>query len=274
MKKVLALMLALLMLVTLVACSKDEEEQESEEIDMAVTTNENVYKVENGDEFLYEYVGGDVKIVGFRGAEEPHDVIVPSAIHERDVVEIAASAFYNKTNIKSVTIPAGVEKIGDVAFANCSNLKSVSIPNTVYEIGQAAFAKCILIEEIAFTYPDQTDVAGKDRKDVVLGEMAFYGCQSLLKVTLPADLTEIADQTFMNCKSLMVLEWGTKIEKIGAYAFCGCKSLSTVTFPTALKEIGDCAFMNTALSSSWADGKGDLKVGDNVFRQVEIEENK
>ena len=45
--------------------------------------------------------------------------------------------------IKKVIIKSGVTNIGSGAFYECSNLTSISIPNTVKNIGVRAFLNCI-----------------------------------------------------------------------------------------------------------------------------------
>jgi hypothetical protein len=42
-------------------------------------------------------------------------------------------------NLKDVTIPQGVEKIGDHAFLDCKSLTSINLPKSIKEIGSQAF---------------------------------------------------------------------------------------------------------------------------------------
>ena len=48
-----------------------------------------------------------------------------------DVTSIGNSAFYNCSNVTSVTIGNSVTSIGSYAFYNCSNVTSITIPNSV-----------------------------------------------------------------------------------------------------------------------------------------------
>ena len=65
-----------------------------------------------------------------------HDFMSPIANGSTSIV---ANAFYNETNLTSVTIPDSVISIGDYAFYDCSNLTSVTIPSSVVSLGEDAF---------------------------------------------------------------------------------------------------------------------------------------
>ena len=54
----------------------------------------------------------------------------------------SSSPFYNKSEIKSITIKTGVTSIGDSAFYDCSGLTSIAIPNSVTSIDDYAFEGC------------------------------------------------------------------------------------------------------------------------------------
>src|SRR5208283_2461878 len=55
-------------------------------------------------------------------------VVIPSItpIFSFPVVGIASSVFLNKTNITSITIPNGINNIGDSAFSGCTGLTSIA----------------------------------------------------------------------------------------------------------------------------------------------------
>lgn len=74
------------------------------------------------------------------------DVVIPDSVKYQNikycVTSIGDSAFYNHSNLKTITIGNCVTKIGDGAFSGCGSLKSVIIGNSVTDIGRVAFAYC------------------------------------------------------------------------------------------------------------------------------------
>ncbi len=58
------------------------------------------------------------------------------------VISIGDLAFYDCTNLRSITISSSVNTIGDSAFYSCSSLTSITIPNSVATIEDYAFEQC------------------------------------------------------------------------------------------------------------------------------------
>ena len=64
------------------------------------------------------------------------------------MTDIGNFAFYDCTNLTSVTIPNGVTSIGASTFRGCSSLTSIVIPSSVTSIGDTAFRKCGSLKSI------------------------------------------------------------------------------------------------------------------------------
>ena len=75
------------------------------------------------------------------------EITIPASIYEFPVTSIAEAAFAG-SDITGVTIPEGVETIGECAFAYCENLKAVNIPASVSKLGETAFVGSTNIEKI------------------------------------------------------------------------------------------------------------------------------
>ena len=60
-----------------------------------------------------------------------------------EIDELKDVTFFNYTNLKTVTLPKTLTRIGESAFDRCSALTSINIPSKVNSIGAYAFAGCI-----------------------------------------------------------------------------------------------------------------------------------
>lgn len=78
----------------------------------------------------------------------------------------------------------------------------------------------------------------------VIKKSMFYGCDHLVSVEIPNTVREIQPHAFHRCKNLrqVIIQEGSRLDKIGAYAFAGCSALETVSLPSSVVQIGKGAF--------------------------------
>ena len=140
------------------------------------------------DGLQYSYNDEDLTatVSGYTGTAT--EVVIPAEVTHEDntykVTAIGYSAFWNNSDLTSVTIPEGVTRIEAIAFGSCTSLKSVTIPEGVTYIGDLAFDSCTSLTSV--TIPEGV---------THIGNRAFWGCTSLTSVSLPASLT-MCDQSF------------------------------------------------------------------------------
>ena len=140
------------------------------------------------DGLQYSYNDEDLTatVSGYTGTAT--EVVIPAEVTHEDntykVTAIGYSAFWNNSDLTSVTIPEGVTRIEAIAFGSCTSLKSVTIPEGVTYIGDFAFDSCTSLKSV--TIPEGV---------TIIDGSAFSGCTSLTSVSLPASLTE-CDQAF------------------------------------------------------------------------------
>ena len=134
----------------------------------------------------------------------------------KGTTSIGGSAFYNCTNLTSITIPDSVTSIGNSAFSYCTNLTSITIPESVTSIESYAFRGCISLESI--TIPASVTGIKND---------AFSGCMGLTSVTIPESVTSIGDWAFYNCTSLSNITIPESVTSIGCSAFKYCTKLKS-----------------------------------------------
>lgn len=279
MKRIFVMLLALLLVCSLAACSKDEGADDGP-TDLTVTSNEQ-YTPASGtynDRFEYEIINGnEVAIVGFDSDYTPHAITVPSTIEECPVVEIADGAFYQCSQLTAVTVPASVTKIGDMAFAGCLQMTTVTLTDAVAlkSIGDYAFAYCDKLTTVAIP-----------ASVTHLGAGAFLQCTELTAINIPdvtldaannvvGGVTALGDMIFMGCEKLTTVTGGNSLVAIGEYAFCGCKALVSYTVPAGVTTVGAHAFsLCDALTSvSFANTTGWCYLADaanNTYQGIEV----
>ena len=84
-----------------------------------------------------------------------------------------------------VTIPEGVQSIGDSAFSYCKSLSSLTLPSSLQSIGDRAFFGCNSLSSLTLPSSLQS-----------IGDYAFGWCSSLTSLTLPSSLQSIGDSAF------------------------------------------------------------------------------
>ena len=103
---------------------------------------------------------------------------------------ISSKAFYNCTNLVSITLPTSINSIEDEAFSGCSALETISIPSTVTKIGSSVFSRYTSLTTVKI--PNSV---------TFLGSYAFSDCTKLVFVALPEKITNLSS-TFSTCTKL------------------------------------------------------------------------
>ncbi|MDE6075181.1 MAG: leucine-rich repeat domain-containing protein, partial [Clostridia bacterium] len=118
---------------------------------------------------------------------------------------------------------------------------TLAIGSGVTVIGPNAFSGSVMADGV-----DTIALTGITK----IGAGAFYGLEGLKEITLPGELTEIADNAFAGT-SLETITIPAGVKKIGANAFANCSNLATINFESGsqLEEIGARAFQRTAITS-------------------------
>lgn len=133
-------------------------------------------------------------------------------------------------SIKAVVVKEGVTSISDEAFKE-SSLATITLPAGLRRIGNSAFTSCRNLTAVKF----QTGL-------IEIGDNAFSSCSKLTTVTLPVGLKEIGNSAFIKCQALNSITLPPGLTKIGGSAFWSCSKLPAITLPAGLKEIGEAAF--------------------------------
>lgn len=137
----------------------------------------------NHDEF---FLVGDGVLIGYWG--EGGNVTLP------DNVKMISSFSYNPgeetspaIRITGLTLPEGLEEIGDYALTACLNVGTIRFPSTLKTIGKNAFSGCVMLVDVRL--PE-----GLERID----DNAFAFCENLSTISYPKSVTYIGADQFEN----------------------------------------------------------------------------
>lgn len=128
---------------------------------------------------------------------KPEEILLPGSLRE-----IADYAFANSVH-GSLTLPEGLQEIGEGAFVNCKITGELRVPGTVRRIGKQAFNSCEELETLVMADGVQE-----------ICEEAFTQCSSLREAHIPASVTAIGYRAFgWNLNSLTDVYYeGSKAE--------------------------------------------------------------
>ena len=185
------------------------------------------------------------------------------------VTAIGEQAFYWCQSLQSVTLPEGLQTIGDGAFQNCPLRSITSLAATPPCISEGTFGKWVYaivtptvpegaedayraaegwklfytsmaIDGIAYTIDTEvgtatvTDYRGSKRDVAVPATVEYEGADY--------PVTVIGDFAFSYCSALQSITLPEGVQSIGDNAFQSCTALQSVTLPEGLQSIEDYAF--------------------------------
>ena len=213
-----------------------------------VYTNEGGSKLTTDENGYVIYTDGDEKIlVAYHGTNT--ELALPSYI-----TKINQYAFYNCTELTSITIPKRVKSIAEGAFAGCSSLESITIPfvgakagvtsSDTYQypfgyiFGTSSYDGGVATKQNYYgnstsSTTSETYYIPSSLKSVTVtgGNIlygAFYGCEGLTSVTIPNSVTSIGSSAFLYCSSLTSVTIPDSVTSIGYEAFRDCDKLQDI----------------------------------------------
>lgn len=199
-------------------------------------------------------------IYQYYGNSKDYHYYIPSGIKSVTITggEIPYHAFYNCSELTSITIPDGVTSIGGAAFYNCCGLTNITIPDSVASISNGVFSDCNGLTSI--TIPDS--VASIDSS-------AFSGCSGLTSITIPDSVTSIGNYAFSGCSGLTSVTIGNSVTSIGEYAFVDCYRLvevynkSSLSITVGSASYGDVTYYAKNIYKS--EGESKLSTDENGY---------
>ena len=215
-----------------------------------VSTNGSEPELYTIDGVVYYIINNEAVVVSYdKSITEP---VIPESIEGYPVVDIKTT--FKQTDIRSITLPKTLKKIGEKAFWHCESLTSITMADGITSIGEGAFSYCYALTGI--TIPDTVKSIGYE---------AFEQCKKLANVTLSASLTSIGGDAFYDCISLTSIAIPDGVEVISSMAFYNCSSLTSVTIPDSVKCISSYAFKNCNSLTSVTIPSGVTEISGSAF---------
>lgn len=152
-------------------------------------------------------------------------------VNEKGNIEILG---LNYSNVEEITVPRTINNIlvtdiKEKAFVDCKFLKRVYISDNITKIGFGAFMGCDYLEEISLPYVGGYAFVGASSANThfgyIFGASSYnynykYVPHSLTTVTVGGKWIE--PYAFYGCSSIISLTINNDITRIGQYAFSGC----------------------------------------------------
>ena len=180
------------------------------------------------------------------------NILVPSHLGGMPVRKIGRYAFYECTNVVSVSVPDGITNVSASVFSGCRSLRHIELPQSIEVIGLAAFRDCRNLKSIVVppnvkTIHPNTFLRCVNLTHVSLpmglesvGGCAFSCYRRLPCIELPDTLVTISDGAFIRCESLHDIEIPASVTRIGENVFTNCSALRNI------HVLGDPVFLSTA----------------------------
>lgn len=173
------------------------------------------------------------------------------------VTAIAAEAFYFNSKTTSITLPEGLETIGNAAFFFASGLTSLNLPDSIRSIGAMALngvSKAPLTIPASVEFIGDSAFSGSGVVDgdlpeglTYLGDKAFSNCTGLTSITLPSTVETYGPNIFYGCSNVTYVELPQNMEKIPNGLLWSCTGLKRIYIPSSVREIGNAAFYSSGI---------------------------
>jgi len=252
MKRWIAIMLSIAMLLSMAGLAEEQEAEEGLAAEQEITIDSEEAEI-FGDEIQLEMEDlslsiDDTELLLENENDEitelPEDLLQTNAPEDFEINANGELTKYKGPG-GDVVIPYGVKSIGYEAFYNCDSLTSVVIPNSVTTIGSASFSTCLKLKNVVIP------------SSVNRIEYGAFGSCGLTSLSIPDSVTFIGGSAFSNCDSLTSVVIPNSIERIEKGTFWACDNLKTVTIPNSVTYIGEKAF-------EFCEGLETIKIPDSV----------
>lgn len=196
-------------------------------------------KMLSGTEGLaYGLESDHYRLEGLGAVPNGSHIEIASYVNAYPVTEIASNAFPNNT-IKSIRVPATIDKFGENAFGWFGKVDTVFVDDV------AKWA--------AATFEGSGSPVTTETKKIYIKDVYSD------TLTIPEGVTKISKRAFMHWKQFKSILLPESLEEICETAFQYCSGLETLTIPAGVKSVGLAAIDRcTSLKTVLFEGKPEL----------------
>lgn len=168
------------------------------------------------------------------------------------VREIPMRCFGNCPNLRSITLPEGLETIGDLAFFHCESLQEIRIPASVIDLSTSAYNYCSSVRSIVVDEDNPMYDSRNDCNAVIISSrnVLMKGCQTTI---IPDEVKIIDHDAFkgmFNGSEYVNIEIPEGITFLGMYSYADCPSIRSIKIPSTVTNIDYGAFAGCSGLSS------------------------
>jgi len=167
----------------------------------------------------------DPKNIPFFERAHANSFIIPSSV-------LKVSTFDGSLDEVYFSRDSRVKEISASAFWLNKQLRSITIPATVLRIGTKAFMESTLHELSWARHPQIKSI----------GESAFENCSSLKSFIVPSAVQTIQHSAFKFSNLCRILVFSKFLKTIPKFCFFGCRYLNLISIPNTVTVLEDYSF--------------------------------
>lgn len=251
MKKILGMMLALAMCLSLFACSGNSNDNSDDDIiieqppiyDKAdsipkINKAEVLKEGSCGNSASFKLYDNYVMVISGSGAVteknfESYKRYIKFIVIEKGITTIGKNVFSSLSMLQIVELPSSIKSIEDGAFKGCYKLSSINLPEGLNNIGEEAFMNCGLT---SLTIPSTIST---------IKLRAFNSNSSLTSIIIPGTVKTVEGNAFAGCDNVKLIIICKGVQTLGAGAFY-LTGAPKVAIPDSVTSMGTICF-NSAI---------------------------
>lgn len=227
MKKTLCMVLALMMCLSLFACSGNS----NDDSDGIIIVQPSIYDKADSIPKINKATVLREGSCGTAASFTLYDNYVLLISGSGSITENAFNSY--EDYIKFIVIENGITTIGKKVFSSLSKLQIVELPSSIKSIEDGAFKSCYRLSSI--NLPEGLNN---------IGEEAFMNC-GLTSLTIPSTISTIKLRAFNSNSSLESIIIPGTVKTVENNAFAGCDKVKLIIICKGVQSLGAGAFYLT-----------------------------